>query len=91
MKNISMGIIGCGDVSEVKSGPAFTLIEGSRLVAIMRRDASKAKDYAQRHNSGIMLRSLEIGIFALLKVKRRMNVLLSGAQEVFRFHSLTTK
>jgi len=47
---INWGIIGCGNVTEVKSGPAFNLIKGSRLVAVMRRNASKAKDYAIRHN-----------------------------------------
>lgn len=47
---IQWGIIGCGDVTEVKSGPAFNLIEGSSLYAVMRRNADKAKDYAERHN-----------------------------------------
>ncbi len=46
---ISWGIVGCGDVSEVKSGPGFQLAENSRLVAVMRRDGAKAKDYAERH------------------------------------------
>jgi len=50
MKNISWGIIGCGDVTEVKSGPAFNLIENSRLMAVMRREGDKARDYARRHN-----------------------------------------
>ena len=47
---INWGIIGCGDVTEVKSGPAFNKIAGSHLAAVMRRDAAKAADYAQRHN-----------------------------------------
>jgi predicted dehydrogenase len=47
---INWGIIGCGDVTEIKSGPAFNKIEGSRLVAVMRRDAGKAADYAKRHH-----------------------------------------
>ncbi len=46
---IRWGIIGCGDVTEVKSGPAFQKVEGSELVAVMRRDAAKAEDYARRH------------------------------------------
>jgi predicted dehydrogenase len=46
---INWGIIGCGDVTEVKSGPAFNKVPGSRLIAVMRRDAAKAADYAQRH------------------------------------------
>ncbi|MFY0256001.1 Gfo/Idh/MocA family protein [Chitinophaga sp. 30R24] len=49
MKNIKWGIIGCGDVTEVKSGPAFNKVPNSSLVAVMRRDAAKAKDYAFRH------------------------------------------
>ena len=50
MKSIRWGIIGCGDVTEMKSGPAFNKVANSSLVAVMRRDAAKAKDYAQRHN-----------------------------------------
>jgi predicted dehydrogenase len=50
MKKINWGIIGCGDVTEVKSGPAFNKVKNSALVAVMRRDAGKAKDYARRHN-----------------------------------------
>lgn len=49
MDEIKWGIIGCGDVTEVKSGPAFNKIPNSWLVAVMRRDASKAEDYARRH------------------------------------------
>jgi predicted dehydrogenase len=48
-KIINWGIIGCGDVTEVKSGPAFNKVPNSKLVAVMRRDAEKAKDYANRH------------------------------------------
>lgn len=49
MKEISWGIIGCGDVTEVKSGPAFNKVENSKLTAVMRRNAAKAEDYARRH------------------------------------------
>jgi predicted dehydrogenase len=49
MNEIKWGIIGCGDVTEVKSGPAFNKIPHSKLVAVMRRDAAKAEDYAKRH------------------------------------------
>jgi predicted dehydrogenase len=49
-KQIQWGIIGCGDVTEVKSGPAFNKIAGSRLVAVMRRNGEKARDYAMRHH-----------------------------------------
>ncbi|HET7668683.1 MAG TPA: Gfo/Idh/MocA family oxidoreductase [Mycobacterium sp.] len=43
------GIIGVGDVTEVKSGPAFQQVPGSELVAVMRRSADLAHDYARRH------------------------------------------
>lgn len=49
MKKIGWGIIGCGNVTEVKSGPAFQLVPDSSLVAVMRRDSALAADYAQRH------------------------------------------
>jgi len=49
MESIRWGIIGCGDVTEVESGPAFNKVNNSSLVAVMRRDADKAKDYAARH------------------------------------------
>ncbi|HEX9997737.1 MAG TPA: Gfo/Idh/MocA family oxidoreductase [Abditibacterium sp.] len=50
MKTIRWGIIGCGDVCEVKSGPALQKANNSALVAVMRRDAEKAADFAARHN-----------------------------------------
>ncbi len=46
---VRWGIIGCGDVTEVKSGPGFRLAERSQLVAVMRRNAALAEDYARRH------------------------------------------
>ncbi len=49
MRTIRWGIIGCGNVTEVKSGPGFQRAEHSQLVAVMRRDGKKAKDYAERH------------------------------------------
>jgi predicted dehydrogenase len=52
MKKISWGIIGCGNVTEVKSGPAFNKVPNSELVAVMRRNEEKAKDYAKRHGVG---------------------------------------
>jgi predicted dehydrogenase len=46
---VRWGILGCGDVTEVKSGPGFQRADGSALVAVMRRDRAKAEDYARRH------------------------------------------
>jgi predicted dehydrogenase len=49
MKPIRWGIIGCGAVTELKSGPAFQLASGSALVAVMRRDSAAAENFANRH------------------------------------------
>lgn len=50
MTEIRWGIIGAGNVTELKSGPAFNKVPHSRLVAVMRRDAARAADYARRHH-----------------------------------------
>lgn len=47
---IKWGIIGCGNVTEVKSGPAYKMTEGFELVAVMRRNLALAQNYAARHN-----------------------------------------
>jgi predicted dehydrogenase len=49
MSDIKWGIIGCGNVTEKKSGQAYNKIPNSKLVAVMRRNAEKAADYAARH------------------------------------------
>ena len=49
MNKIQWGIIGCGNVTEMKSGPAFQKVPRSALRAVMRRNAAKAEDYARRH------------------------------------------
>ena len=50
MNFIRWGIIGCGDVTEKKSGPAFQKADNSKLVAVMRRNGKLAEDYAKRNN-----------------------------------------
>jgi predicted dehydrogenase len=45
---IRWGIIGAGNVAEFKSGPALMGAPGSTLVAVMRRDADKARGFALR-------------------------------------------
>ena len=50
MNEIRWGIIGCGNVTEVKSGPAFNLVANSKLLAVMRRDEKLLQDYALRHH-----------------------------------------
>jgi predicted dehydrogenase len=49
MDSVRWGLIGCGDVAEVKSGPGFQKATGSALVAVMRRDRARAEDFARRH------------------------------------------
>lgn len=49
MNVVRWGMIGCGDVAEVKSGPGFRKARGSALVAVTRRDRAKAEDFARRH------------------------------------------
>ncbi|RPI28879.1 MAG: gfo/Idh/MocA family oxidoreductase [Acidobacteria bacterium] len=48
-EQVRWGIVGCGNVTEVKSGPGFQNAANSTLVAVMRRDREKAADYAERH------------------------------------------
>ncbi|MEP3836845.1 MAG: Gfo/Idh/MocA family oxidoreductase [Algibacter sp.] len=47
---MNWGFIGCGSVTEVKSGPAYQQTEGFNVVAVMRRNENKLLDYAKRHN-----------------------------------------
>ena len=49
MKILKWGFIGCGEVCELKSGPAFSEVDGSSVVAVMSRSAEKARSYAERH------------------------------------------
>ena len=49
LQEIRWGFIGCGEVTEKKSGPAFNQVEGSRVVAVMSRREEKARSYAERH------------------------------------------
>ena len=48
--SVTWGVIGCGDVVEVKSGPAFQKCDNSKLLAVMRRNGDLAEDFAKRHN-----------------------------------------
>jgi 1,5-anhydro-D-fructose reductase (1,5-anhydro-D-mannitol-forming) len=44
MKTIRWGMVGCGDVAEIKSGPGFYKADHSQLVAVMRRNGALAAD-----------------------------------------------
>lgn len=52
MKFIRWGFIGCGEVAERKSGPAFNEVEGSHIEAVMSRTEERARSYAERHGIG---------------------------------------
>ena len=49
LDEVRWGIVGCGDVCEVKSGPPAMNQPGSRVVHVMRRDGDRAADFARRH------------------------------------------
>ncbi len=59
MDTINWGIIGAGDVAEVKSGPAFNKVKNSKLLAVMRRNTAKAKDFAERHHVSFWYDSID--------------------------------
>ena len=50
MKEISWGFIGCGEVTEKKSGPAFNEVPGSHVEAVMSRHEAHARAYAEKHH-----------------------------------------
>ena len=49
MKQLKWGFIGCGEVTEKKSGPAFSEVEGSSVEAVMSRSEQRARTYAITH------------------------------------------
>jgi predicted dehydrogenase len=49
LETVRWGFIGCGAATETKSGPAFSSVPGSEVVAVMSRKAEKAESYATRH------------------------------------------
>lgn len=59
MRKIHWGMIGCGDVTEVKNGPGLYLNENCALDAICNRTYEKALDWAKRHNQPTVYRTLE--------------------------------
>jgi len=48
LKTVKWGFIGCGEVTEKKSGPAFAMIEGSQVVAVMSRNKEKAVNHTPK-------------------------------------------
>lgn len=59
MKNIVWGMIGCGDVTEVKNGPGLYLAENSILKAVTNRTISKAEDWVARHQHGMVYKDVD--------------------------------
>lgn len=50
MPTIRWGMIGCGAVAEVKSGPGFYKSSNSALVAVTSADVAMTRSFASRHN-----------------------------------------
>lgn len=59
MKQVRWGMVGCGAVTEIKSGPAFSLVEGSKLSAVAARRPEAAEDYAKRHGVPKVFKSID--------------------------------
>jgi len=56
---IHWGMVGTGNVTEQKSGPAFSQCEGSTLYGVFNRTHAKAVDYASRHKIPVVFDSLD--------------------------------
>jgi len=50
MQTVRWGMIGCGSVTEVKSGPGFYKAERSSLVAVTSARPAMARAFAERHH-----------------------------------------
>lgn len=59
MKEIKWAMIGCGDVTEKKTGPALYSAQGSRLVGVYSRTKERAEDWVRRHQHGIVYDTIE--------------------------------
>jgi predicted dehydrogenase len=59
MNKIRWGMIGCGDVTEVKNGPGLYKCRDSELVGVTNRTIAKAHDWVKRHGHGRVFPSVE--------------------------------
>ena len=59
MRTIRWGMIGCGSVAEVKSGPGLYKAKHSALVALISRRPEAARDFAARHGVATTYDSVE--------------------------------
>lgn len=53
MRTIRWGMIGCGEVARMKSGPALYGARNSTLVAVCDRNPERAAEFASTHGSGV--------------------------------------
>ena len=58
-KQVRWGMIGCGAVTEVKSGPAYQQTTGFVLHGVTRRNSALAADYAKRHNIPLVFKTAD--------------------------------
>jgi predicted dehydrogenase len=59
MDKVRWGMVGCGVVTEKKSGPGLYKSEHSELRAVFDLDYDKAVDYAKRHGVPIVYKTVE--------------------------------
>lgn len=83
-KIINWGIIGCGNVTEIKSGPAYKLTKGFNIGAVMRRDINKLKDYALRHN----IKTIYSDADALIEDKNIDAIYIATPPDTHKYYAL---
>jgi predicted dehydrogenase len=59
MDTIKWGMIGCGDVTEIKNGPGLYKCRNSELFGVTNRTAARARDWVKRHGHGRVFDSVE--------------------------------
>ena len=59
MNKVRWGMIGCGEVTEVKNGPGLYKNRDSELIGITSRTIAKAHDWVKRHGHGRVFSSVE--------------------------------
>ena len=59
MEKVNWAMIGCGDVTEVKSGPGLYKSSNSELIGVYNRTYEKAEDYIRRHKIAKVYKTVE--------------------------------
>ncbi|RAV30491.1 Gfo/Idh/MocA family protein [Sinomicrobium soli] len=83
---VRWGIIGCGNVTEKKSGPAYQKTAGFEVAAVMRRDQDKARDYAKRHG----IRKYYTDADALIRDEEIDAVYIATPPDTHKYYALKT-